>query len=62
MGSFVGHLYPRLVRLALRVKEQEKQKRNVVYASCRGPVGVNRGFTGAVQMSPFPRTLVSQAS
>lgn len=32
MGSLVGHLYPRLVRFALRVKEQEKNKNAMSYA------------------------------
>lgn len=40
MGSLVGHLYPRLVRLALRVKEQEKKRQCRIRELSR--TGVNR--------------------
>jgi len=42
MGSLVGHLYPRLVRLALRVKEHET-KMSYARAVCSGLAG-NRRF------------------
>lgn len=44
MGSLVGHLYPRLVRLALRVREnKETKERNVEYES-GADIRIRRGI------------------
>lgn len=50
MGSLVGHLYPRLVRFALRVREQEKNKNAMSYARAADVEGrstvADRGLPG----------------
>lgn len=51
MGSLVGHLYPRLVRFALRVKEQEKTRTQCRIRELRTTRADRCGARGRIEAS-----------